>query len=511
MAQLRSIGQARIVVFCTFRGRATLSNQSQIEAPTPAPTPIGFSAEMLKESLVQDTAPPPPPEANQPVTYRQILRNRNFRLLWMGQAVTTFGSFFTRVAIPIYVYTLTGSYGHLGLSFFVTNLPQLLFGLFAGALVDRWDRRRTMISTDLVNFVLLCSLVAVIVLPDPVSVKLGAIYAITFCSAILRELFNPARIAIFTEVVDEKSLLTANSLDQSSQTLGELLSYPVAAYLLLKLGPALAFGVDAASFLLSALLIWGVKVKKAPVAETAETSSIWRDMRAGLTAVNKSSLLRKIVLLSFVVPMIFMLLGALTLPFAVEKLGSTAEVGFPALEGALALGVTVGMLALGYWGQNIPRWKLLAMGLFGFGVCMILVGLVPRIGAALGIEASTLAFDLDPTSPENPWTVLLMMAIPLVFLQGATNSLLFTCIRTVMQEEAPRAMIGRVASVVGVASGVGYSIGALMTKIGEGRADTVISIIGAILLSIGIFSFWWLRVPPRTSAPVAPPMPEQSF
>lgn len=466
---------------------------------------------MLKESVVQDTDPPPAPDAAKVVSYREILQNRNFRLLWMGQAITTFGNFFTRVAIPIYVYSITGSYAQLGFSFFVTTLPQLLFGLFAGALVDRWDRRRTMINTDLLNFALLCCLIGVIMLPDPIPVKLGAIYVITFCSSILREIFSPARIAIFTEVVDERSLLTANSLDQSSQTLGELLSYPLAAYLLLKLGPELAFGVDAASFLLSALLIWGVKVQKAPVTETVETSSIWRDMRAGLIVVNKSSLLRKIVVLSFVVPMIFMLLAALTLPFAVEKLGSTAEVGFPMLEGAMALGVTVGMLALGRWGQNIPRWKLLAMGLFGFGFCMMLVGLVPRIGAAFGIDSSTLAFDLDPTAPENPWTVLLLMAIPLVFVQGATNSLLFTCIRTVMQEESPRAMIGRVASVVGVASGVGYSIGALMTKIGEGRADTVISITGAILLSIGIFSFWWLRVPPRTSAPVAPPMPEQSF
>ncbi|MBV9788681.1 MAG: MFS transporter, partial [Chloroflexi bacterium] len=185
-----------------------MSNQSQIEAPTPAQTPIGFSAETLKESLAQDTAPPPP-ESNQIITYRKILQNRNFRLLWLGQAITTFGGFFTRVAIPIYVFSITGSYGQLGFSFFISVLPSLLFGLFAGALVDRWDRRRTMILTDILNFFLLCGLIMVIVLPDPDWFKLGAIYAITFCSALLRELFSPARIAIFTEVVSDKELLTA--------------------------------------------------------------------------------------------------------------------------------------------------------------------------------------------------------------------------------------------------------------------------------------------------------------
>lgn len=486
-----------------------MSNQSQIEAPTPAQTPIGFSAETLKESLAQDTAPPPP-ESNQIITYRKILQNRNFRLLWLGQAITTFGGFFTRVAIPIYVFSITGSYGQLGFSFFISVLPSLLFGLFAGALVDRWDRRRTMILTDILNFFLLCGLIMVIVLPDPDWFKLGAIYAITFCSSLLRELFSPARIAIFTEVVSDKELLTANSLDQSSQTLGELLSYPIAAYALSKLGPELAFGVDAASFLVSAVLIWGVRVQRAPV-EKSEASSIWSDMRAGLNTVRKSSLLRKIVMLSFFVPLNFMLLGALTLPLTVDKLGSTAEVGFPVLEGALAGGVTIGVLALGRWGQHIPRWKLLATGLFTFGLSIVLIGLVPRIGATFGIDASMLAFGTTSENTTSPWTVLLLMAIPLVFLEGVANSLIFTCIRTVMQEEAPRAMLGRVASVVTVSSGVGFSIGALMTKIGEGRADTVFAIIGVILAALGLFSFWWLRIPPRDSATVAPSVPEQSF
>lgn len=480
-----------------------MSNQSQIEALTPAQPPVGFSAEILKASLEQGTtsppvsepdlaspsapepglAPPSAPEATNIVTYRQVLQNPNFRLLWIGQGITTFGSFFTRVAIPIYVYTLTGSYTLLGFSLFVSLLPTLLFGLFAGALVDRWDHRRTMVYTDIANSLLLCGLIAVIVIAPPLTIQLGAIYAISFCASILREMFTPARIAIFTDVVSQKELLTANSLDQSTQTLGELLSYPVAAYALLQLGPELAFGIDAASFLVSALLIWGVKVQRTPV-EVAQESSIWQETKAGLILVNRSGLLRKIAILSFIVPMAFTLLGTLTLPFVVEKLGSTAEIGFPALEAALALGITVGMLVLGRWGQRIPRWKLLAMGIFSFGVVMTFVGLVPRIGTAVGIA--------EPLA-NSPWTPLLLIAMPLSFLEGITNSMILACIRTVMQEESPRGMIGRVASVVTVAAGVGASIGALLTSLGEGRADTAITIIGLIILAIGLFSFWWLR------------------
>jgi MFS transporter, DHA3 family, macrolide efflux protein len=482
-----------------------LSNQPQIEAPAPAHPPVGFSADKLEESPVQDTAAAPtehpaqppestPQEESNTVTYRELLQNSNFRMLWLGQGITTFGSFFTRVAIPIYVFNITGSYQQLGFSFFVTLLPSLLFGLFAGALVDRWDRRRTMIGTDLLNFLLLCGLIAVIVLPVPTGIKLGTIYVITFFASILREMFNPARVAIFTEVVNEKELLPANSLDQSSQTLGELLSYPVAAYALTLLGPALAFGVDAASFLISALLIWRVKVRPRPV-ETSEGSNIWNEMKSGLVTVSTLPLLRKIVVLSLIVPMTFTLLATLTLPFAVEELGSTSAIGFSALEGSLALGITIGLLLLGRWGQHVPRWKLLAIGITSFGAVVAAVGLVPQIGGY---------FNLVKPDPPIPWSPLLLLAMPLVFVQGMTNSLIFTCIRTVMQEESPRAMIGRVASVVSATAGVGSSIGALLTGIGEGRADVVISIIGVILCGIGLFSLWWLRMPPRNQAIVQP-------
>ncbi len=428
------------------------------------------------------------------VTYRDLLRNPNFRLLWLGQGVTTFGSFFTRVAIPIYVYKLTGSYEQLGFSFFVSFLPTLLFGLFAGVLVDRWNRRRTMICTDILNGILLCALIAVVVSPVDITIQLGAIYTITFLTSILRELFSPARIAIFTEVVSDSELLTANSLDQSTTTFGEFMSYPLAAMALTHLGVEIAFAIDAMTFFVSALLIWQVKVQpKAP--ETNQTSNILQEIGEGLAIVNGAPLLRKIVILSLIVPLTFTLLATLQLPFAVEELGSTEEIGFPALEGVMALGLLTGTLLLGKWGQHIARWKLLASGMLSFGLIVTCFGLVPRIGSYLG---------LPPSDGDTSFTPLLLLAMPMVFVQGATNSLIVTCIRTVMQEETPRELVGRVASVVMVAAGVSTATGALLTGFSEGIVDTVITSMGVIVAVIGLFSMWWLRVPAKPKEPKEP-------
>jgi DHA3 family macrolide efflux protein-like MFS transporter len=482
-------------------GELTLSNYSPLDTQNTASTPTTFSAEAFKESLENPPPPPEPPGPPQTVTYRDLLRNRNFRWLWLGQAITTFGSSFTRVAIPIYVYQLTGSYGQLGFSFFVSFLPSLLFGLFAGALVDRWDQRRTMIYSDILSSALLAILVASVLLPLNDTFHLGSVYAITFLTGILREMFAPARIAIFTEVVPEHELLTANSLDQSTTTFGDLMSYPLASLALSYLGAEIAFSIDAVTFLLSAVLIAAVKVQQSR-AEPDTTSNILHDIAEGLTIINRAPLLRKIVILSLFVPFTFSLLATLQLPFAVDMLGSTEEVGFPVLEGLAALGVVVGTLALGRWGQQVPRWKLLAYGLLSYGAVVACMGLVPQIGAYLQLPASTV---------KTPWTPLLLLAIPLAFLQGVTNSPLFTCIRTVTQEETPRAMMGRVWSVIGVAASIGWASGALFTGLAEGRADKAIILLGLTLLSIGLFSLWWLRVPPSRTEPLAQPVAEQSF
>jgi MFS family permease len=221
-----------------------------------------------------------------------------------------------------------------------------------------------------------------------------------------------------------------------------------------------------------------------------------------LTIINTIPLLRKIVVLSLFVPFTFTLLTTLQLPYAVDVLRSTEEVGFPALEAAMALGVVVGTLLLGRWGQQVPRWKLMALGLLSFGVVIVSIGLVPQIGTFFQIPTST---------EKNPWSTLLFIALPLVFMQGATNSLIFTSIRTIMQEKTPRAMIGRVASTVSMVAGIGYSAGALFTGLAEGRVDKVFILIGIALVSTGLFSLWWLRTPPPPPAPAVQPLPEQSF
>lgn len=416
------------------------------------------------------------------VSYRTLLQNRNFRLLWLGQAVSTFGSLFTRIAIPIYVYNLTDSLSQLGLAAFSSLVAPLCFGLFAGALVDRWDRRRTMLAVDIISAAVLLILMGLSLLELSLPLKLASLYAINFVMALLRELFNPARVAIFPEVVKEEELLTANSLDQATTTFGELLSYPIAGFALFYFGASIAFGIDALTFLLSAVLLWGVRTRVAPRA-SAEQSTLLQEVIAGLAVVRRLPTVWAIAVLSLLVPMLMSLHNTLQLPFVVDALRSTKEVGYPAIEGAMALGFALGMLLVGRWGPRISRTALLTIGIIGYGIALMLQGVMPY-GAHL------LAGDQVYRSL-GAWTLLLVLALPCALLTGAFNSFTFASIRTILQEETPAMFLGRAAAIVSVAASVGFAVGALLTGLGQNRVAWLITLVGGLMAVIGVLSHWW--------------------
>src|SRR5687767_8571278 len=106
-----------------------------------------------------------------------VFRNRNFSLLWTGQLVETIGNSLTSIAASIYVYRLTNSALSVGLMLMATAAPSLLVGLFAGVFVDRYDRRKIMISADLLRAIL------VVLVPFLVPINIIWLYIIVMLTS----------------------------------------------------------------------------------------------------------------------------------------------------------------------------------------------------------------------------------------------------------------------------------------------------------------------------------------
>ncbi len=158
------------------------------------------------------------------VAYGQLLANRSFLALWLGQMISFIGDYFYWLAVPIMVERLTGSALLVGLSVITTALPMLFLGPVAGVFVDRWDRKRMMITADVLRalLVLPCLLVRT---PDQVWIY----YVVGFLMSCVSRFFFPAQNAVLPLIVPDKSdLLAANGLMQMVQTVG-LLAGPALA------------------------------------------------------------------------------------------------------------------------------------------------------------------------------------------------------------------------------------------------------------------------------------------
>ena len=197
-------------------------------ASTPTPTPV------LTERPI---APPPP-----------LWRNANYLLLWAGQATSSIGSQVSLIAFPFLVLALTGSPAQAGLMGALRAVPYLLFSLPAGALIDRWDRKRVMIFCDAGRALALGSIPVALVLTRHVS--LTQLYLISAVEGTLFVFFNIAEVSCLPRVVPPEQLPAASAQNAATDGVSSLIG-PSLGGALFGLAAALPFVADAVSYAVS--------------------------------------------------------------------------------------------------------------------------------------------------------------------------------------------------------------------------------------------------------------------
>ena len=373
------------------------------------------------------------------------LEHTNFRNLWLGQALSTLGDRFSTIAIPILIYSLTDSTMQLGLAFVTQTVASTIFGLLAGALTDRWQRLRTMIVADLLRSILILLIPLSLLLDTSQFIKVGIVYALSFAVSAVGQFFVPSKIATIPQTVPEAELMEANSLDQGTSTFMGFVGYAAAGFLIEYIGVSAAFIVDAATFLISAVLI--KQIKLAPEQDDGKQnvpSSVLADIQQGLRFVWDAPLLRATAILSLLAPMGIGATQPLILLFATDTIG-TGEAGYGLIQAAISLGIAIGIIVVGRFASDVSRGRLLGYGVLGFGAGHVIVSIMPLL---LG--------NFREFSPN----ILLTISLPLFMIAAAANGSIFLGIRTIVQEGAPADMIGRVFSVVSVLSSASLALGA---------------------------------------------------
>ncbi|MCL6580293.1 MAG: MFS transporter [Firmicutes bacterium] len=321
------------------------------------------------------------------------MKERSYLVFWLGQTVSVLGDVVAFVALPVWVYYLTGSKAALGLSFATNVLPRLLLAPVAGVYVDRWDRRRTMITCDLLRAVALAGLFLVRDAGD-----VGLIYGVNFFNACVSRFYLPARNALIPDLVGTDKLVAANSLASVSESAAQLVGPLLGGVLVTLGGPKSAVALDLVTFLLAALSLSSITVKARADGATDRTARrVTADLVAGLGLAWKTTVLRYLLLTFCLVALAQGALVTLLLPFLTEILGLPSDYFgvVVAVEGAGALvgGLLVGSLARRLKPETLFASSLLAVGLvlglivaaadFGWLLCGLVVEGAVGVGVAI--------------------------------------------------------------------------------------------------------------------------------
>jgi MFS family permease len=303
------------------------------------------------------------------------LRVANYRWLWIGQFVSMIGDKINQIAMAMMVYAVTGSMFQMGLMLGITLLPAALFGLLAGVYVDRWDRRRTMIWADLIR----AGLVAVI--PFVARFGIGWVYAIAFIVSTVSLFFIPAKRAIIPDLVPTDELMAANSLDDTAEAVAEFAGLAVGAALVALLGHAMAFGVDAVSFVFSAIMIARISLPRRVVEAEEGMSSVWSEAADGLRFIWNSAVLRDLI--GVYASAAVFAAGAIALSYALalQRYNAGAP-GVALLDAAVTAGTILGALAVGRSGAGRAGAKFL-LGIAAFGLSLFAIAFTQTIWAAV--------------------------------------------------------------------------------------------------------------------------------
>lgn len=398
--------------------------------------------------------------------FRLLTRYPNFGLLWTGQVVSHIGDAFNNIALIWLVQEMTGSRTMMGAVSAVVSATAL-FGLVAGALVDRWDRRMTMFWSD----VLRGALVAIIpLLAFGDNLRIWQLFVIAFGMGLLAQLFYPAKQALIPNLVSDDDLTGANALSEMAFTLLMALGYGLGGVLLGILTAPQIFALDAVTFGVSALTIWLIRAPRSGQQTAIASDQIgdpaWRqlvdDIMAGLRFMRDDPLIAITIPVAIMANFIFAPLTVLMAAWAKDVIHAGAQ-GYGLLEGGFLIGSLLGTLATTSLTAHFRRGHLVVAGVIMMGLPLIVFGLVPNL-------------------------VLNALMIALIgFCNGIVNIILIT----LFQQRVPDAMMGR---FFGAFSGLTMIAVPLGIAMGGALADVIalsylLIAIGLIMALIGVSLF----------------------
>ncbi len=408
--------------------------------------------------------------------FRKILKNRNFFLLWLGQLISQVGDRLGQVALIGFVSMRPGSSPvEIAKILAFTMIPVFVIGPIAGVYVDRWDRRRTMYLSDFSR--------AILVMLIPLFLfhvrSLFLVYFIVFLVFCIGRFFIPAKLVIVSDLVKENDLLLANSLINITGMIAAIVGFGISGIIVEKCKPRNGLYLDSLSFLVSAILIFFISKKSGPMLGFKEMGreiveilkkSVLLELKEGALYFFRNKEIRFAAIVMFILSAALGSVSVVLITFVQNTFNSvTRDLGL--LSMFLGLGLFVGSLVYGRFGQRISHYKVIL-------VSFVLSGII-IVGFSLGMQR----------------TPNFALAAIFALIMGASVSPVLIAINTIIHKVSDNGMMGKMFSSLEIVMHLGFLMFMFISSfLVKYFSHTIILVFaGFIFILLGVVNFVFHR------------------
>lgn len=386
----------------------------------------------------------------------RLVKNKPFMLFIFGQLVSSIGAPFTMIAMSWFVYSLTGSTLALGGVLLASTIPLVILRLFAGTLVDRWDRKKTMITTDILRTVIL---LFPVIMYFTGSLEIWHLYVANALLGSCEAFFRPAAFAILPNIVKKEHLVNANGMMNAALT-GSMIIGPLLAGIVVAVYSAPhALLINAFTFSLSAITLLFVPNNKATI---AEEKNFLKELKEGFSFFKNYTGLLWLLCLSAITNAGMGIILTMIVPYAMDVLQVGSQ-GYGMMQTAVGVGFIIGSVAATFF-KKLPRRSVMIYAIIFAGSFIF-----------------TMMF-------AQSFSITLLLIVGF----GLNIAIWNTYSTTTYQELVPDEIRGRVQSVrLLIAQGtmpIGMAIGAGIGNVIE--ITTVLGLVGFSIIISGIVALY---------------------
>jgi predicted MFS family arabinose efflux permease len=404
-----------------------------------------------------------PSRARHPREDPPLSENRDFKTLLVSQGVSALGDAVSFTAMPLLVLALTGSGLAMGIVGALQTLPDLVFGMVAGAIADRSDRKRLMFLADLGRAVLTAFIPLSVFLGGP---TMAVILLVAAPISVLRTFFLAGYTASVPALVGRSQIARANSIFEAIYSVGFILGPAIAGLLSSTIGPGPTLAIDALSFALSAVALFFVRRDlRAPV--DRPPASLIEDIREGIAYIAGHPLLRSGILFWGIVSVVTAPLVSALAVHVTRDLGlDDAILGL--ILTAYGVGTVVGAL-LSSRSSRRPIGPILLGGTFTTGLLLVVIAVTPVVPVMLAVAAAS----------------------------GIAQSMVLVTYITMRTAYSPDALLGRIGSTARTISlglqPVGLLVGGALIDLTDGSTTIIVMGLALALISVAFLPVSVLR------------------